>query len=211
MKKLVLAVIAITACLQAWPQKISEPEFIGEAVIIDLKTGQFRKLPKERAIKRNANFMGYQTVKLVMKDEISPLEISDKTDCAIIIKAENNSYDPMALFQIFRFDENAEGKRVCELASTSTGDYYAEGNANNKKYIDFDAKKYGETSYLLSFPISAGQYGVMTGALNDDALIIATFGVYDSAKREAAEYEAARKLQIKKEKEQKKAARHNNR
>lgn len=211
MKKLILVIILITVCLQVGAQQISEPEFIGEAVIVDLKTKQFRKLPKERAVKRNANFMGYQTVKLTMKDEVSPLEISDKTDCAIIIKAENNSYDPMALFQVFRFEKNVNGERVCELASASTGNYYAEGTANNKKYVDFNAKKYGETSYILSFPISAGQYGVMTGALNDDALIIATFGVFDSAAREAAEHEAARKLQIKKEKEQKKAARRNNR
>lgn len=211
MKKILLLIAAIAAFNPSYSQAIPEPEFIGEAVLVDLETKQFRKLPKERAVKRDANFMGYQTVRLVMKDEISPLEISDKTDCAIIIKAENNSYDPMALFQIFKFEENMDGKRVCELASASAGNYYAEGNANNKMYVDFDAKKYGETSYLLSFPISAGQYGVMTGALNDDALIIATFGVFDSAKREAAEYEAARKLQIKQEKEQKKAARRNNR
>ena len=182
---IILAFVTITRI--AAQEVIPEPEFIGEAFLVDLKTNQYRKLPKERALKRNAKFSGYATSKLIMRNNISPLEISDMVDCAIIIRAENNLYDPIALFQIFKFEKNLEGARVCELASTSVGQFYSESNANDKLYIDFIGKKYGESSYILTFPISAGQYGVLTGTLNDQALIVSTFGVYDSAKRKADE------------------------
>ena len=217
MKKILIAMAIMTICATAQAQSlpaIPEPEFIGEAVIVDLTTGQSRKIPKERGMIRNANFMGYITKKIVMKSKISPLEISDNINCAVIIKAENNLYDPISLFQLFRFEQNIDNQRVAELGSVNSSTYYAEGNSNTKKYVDFIAKKYGESSYILTFPISAGNYGIITGSLDEESIIVATFDVFDSAAR--AEQEAKRlaeeqaKMERKKKQEERRLKRSSN-
>lgn len=212
MKKFLIIVVAILAMASAWAQDlppIPEPEFIGEAYIVNLNTMQYNKLPKERGILRVANFVGVQTKKIVMKEKNSPFEVSDIATYSIIIKAENNLYDPISLFQIFRFEQNVDNQRVAELSRASSGTYYAEGNANNKKYVEFTAKKYGESSYILFFPVSVGNYGVITGDSDEESIIIATFDVFDSAKRQAEEdkrrIKEERKLAKKKKRDARKA------
>lgn len=211
MKKFIFLVLFLAGWIAGRAQTVPEPEFIGGATIIDLKSNQFRNLPKERGILRVADFMGVRTKKIIMKEKGSPLEIPNNANYGVIIKAETNLYDPMSMFQVFKFETNLNDERVVELSRTSTGTYYSEGNANNKMYIEFSAKKYGESSYILTFPVTPGCYGIITGNIDEEFLIIATFDVYDLEKRKEEE-ERLREIQEamlakKQKKEERKKAR----
>lgn len=186
MRKL-LPLIAVLLASIGRAQDIPEPEFIGEVTIVNLDTKEFKRLPKERGIIRVSNFMGEQTKKIVLSEE-SPFLISDRTSCAFIIKAADNRHDPMSVIQVFRFEKNLANQRVTELNRISIGNYYSQGEGNRKIYVDFEGKKYGESSYLITFPITAGQYGIIAGAIDESNLIIATFDAFDSAQRSTEDY-----------------------
>jgi hypothetical protein len=189
MRRFLFLLISVTVCCinDGYAQDVPEPEFIGEAIIVDVDTKQYKRLPKERGIVRVVNFMGERTSRIVLSDA-SPFVISDKTNCAVIIKAENNSYDPMSVIQVFRFETNMSNQRVTELSRASSGGYFAQGESNRKQYVEFHAVKYGESSYLIKFPIFAGHYGIITGGVDESNLIIATFDVFDTAEKDAEDY-----------------------
>lgn len=184
-KRLFLAVFAL-GVFATYAQTIPEPEFIGEAYLVNLDNPMYRKLPKERGIVRATNFMGNFTKRIILS-EGSPLQISDRINIGVIIKMDNNSYDPVSVFQVFKLPINGYRQRVIELSRISTGSYLAVGEGNVKSYVDFTAEKYGESSYLLRFPISEGHYGIITGDIDEEKLLITTFDVYDAAKKEREE------------------------
>lgn len=193
MKIFIILATLLISVSASFAQEIPEPQFYGEAFLVNLDRPMYRKLPKERGIVRATSFMGHTTKRIVLGAG-STLMIPDNINIGIIIKVANNSYDPMSMIQVFRFDVNASNQRVTELSSADIGRNYAMGQANLKKYVNFTAEKYGESSYLLRFSVSEGHYGIITGDIDENNIIIATFDVYDSAKR--AEEERARKAAI---------------
>lgn len=207
MKRFILICAALATFLQAEAQNIAEPQFIGEAIITNLNNGWYKKLPKERGILRVAAYLGSKTKRIVMQNDKSPMELADTISCALIVRAENNQYDPISVVQVFKFERNVDGHRVTELGRSSSSDFYSQGESNNKIYIEFEAEKYGESSYLLKFPVTAGQYGVITGNIDENNLIIATFDIYDSEKRKEDEYWRLVRLAEKQAREDKKAER----
>ncbi len=207
MKKIILIIATMAAILQAEAQNIPEPQFIGEVIMVNLDNGWHKKLPKERGILRVADFMGSQTKRIVLDTDKSPIEIADTTKCALIVRAENNLYDPISIVQVFKFERNIDGHRVTELGRSSSNNFYSQAEGNNKIYIEFEAEKYGESSYLLKIPVTAGQYGVITGNLDEGNLIIATFDIFDYEKRREDEYWRMVKLAEKQAREDRKAER----
>ena len=187
MRKIVLLLLCAFTWLVGFTQTIPEPEFIGEAYLVNLDNPMYRKLPKERGIVRATNFMGNFTKRIILS-EGSPLQISDRINVGVIIRVVDNAYDPTSMFQVFKLPKNGYNQRVIELSRANVGSYLAMGEDNVKNYVKFTAEKYGESSYLLRFPISEGHYGIITGDIDEDKLLITTFDVYDTAKKEREEY-----------------------
>lgn len=184
MKKSILALafvlIAGTMCAQ---QQTNEPEFIGEAVVVKAD-GETSLLEKETVMLRTrvnagAIIVGIGKAKtLIMIDGTkAATQIKASDEFNFIIKAVDNKTDPMSIIQIFRFDMNKK-QRKAEIASTST---FGSTKTNKLEYLPFTAKKYGESSYLITLKEKpVGEYGIIVrnpNHVDEKQTIVSTFGI----------------------------------
>ena len=113
MKKSILVLafmmIAGTLCAQ---QQVAEPEFIGEAVVVNAD-GESQLLEKETVMLRTrvnagAILVGIGKAKtLIMIDGVkAATQLKAADEFNFIIKAVDNKTDPMSIIQIFRFGAN---------------------------------------------------------------------------------------------------------
>lgn len=178
---------------------VPEPEFVGEVYVFNRENPkQYAQLMKERAVTRTSasvstylTGIGRATSKLVLKSAMSDLTIPNTLKYAFIVKAENNNYDPASLIQLIKFDVFPNERRS-ELSSVAT---WGTIKQNNKNYVPFSAKKYGESSYLIVADLGVGEYGFILSARDDINSVIATVSVFDQAgldAQRAEELEAQR-------------------
>ena len=99
-------------------------------------------------------------------------------DIRILIKAENNEYDPHSLYRLVKFSTTKKERRIQWLQIDSG---VIDEDAKNKGYIPFHAEKYGKQSYLLTIPYSCiekGEYGIVfMGAESVQHIPVATFSI----------------------------------
>ena len=79
----------------------------------------------------------------------------------LLIKAEDNEYDPMTIYRIVKFATSKKDRRIqwMELEPSLLGTE----KAQEAGFVFFTGHKYGEQSYLLEIPASElgeGEYGV---------------------------------------------------
>ena len=102
----------------------------------------------------------------------------DNQDIRVLIKAENNEYDPHGLYRLVRFSTTKVGHRIQWLPIDAG---VIDEDAKKKGYIPFRAEKYGQQSYLLTIPsseIEKGEYGIIfMGAESTQYIPVATFSV----------------------------------
>jgi hypothetical protein len=93
------------------------------------------------------------------------------------VRAVDNKTDPISIIKVFKLDSKSKERRA-EIAGAST---FGGESSNNLKLLPFTAKKYGESSYLLTLkPEQAGEYGVIVSnpnALDEKATIVSCFGI----------------------------------
>ena len=104
---------------------------------------------------------------------------SDGQNVRLLIKGENNEYDPMDVYRIVRFNESKKERRIQWVEFESA----LIGSEETKKagYVQFAGQKYGEKSYLLTIPASElekGEYGIFfTSIITATAIPVGTFRV----------------------------------
>ena len=102
----------------------------------------------------------------------------DNQDIRVLIKAENNEYDPHGLYRLVRFSTTKKERRI-QWLQIDAG--VIDEDAKKKGYIPFRAEKYGQQSYLLTIPsseIEKGEYGIIfMGAESTQYIPVATFSV----------------------------------
>ena len=102
----------------------------------------------------------------------------DNQDIRVLIKAENNEYDPHGLYRLVRFSTTKKERRI-QWLQIDAG--VIDEDAKKKGYIPFQAEKYGQQSYLLTIPsseIEKGEYGIIfMGAESTQYIPVATFSV----------------------------------
>lgn len=105
---------------------------------------------------------GSSGMDIVFKGGKSTYKIKDFSDgIRLLVKGENNEYDPMDCYRIVRFNASKKERRIqwMEIEPALLGSKDAE----KAGYIQFAGHKYGEQSYLLDIPASelkSGEYGV---------------------------------------------------
>lgn len=160
----------------------AEPEFVGEAVIVNGdKTIPLDKEYSQVKTKAGASLyivgIGSVKSKINIKGGSASARANKDDDFYLIVKAVDNSSDPMSIINIFEF-EASKKVRKAELSSTNTF-----GGVNNDKlaYIEYTAKKYGETSYLIKLKKPyAGEFGLMVRNPNtkdEKQVVVACFGI----------------------------------
>ncbi|MDR0825417.1 MAG: hypothetical protein LBN74_10010 [Prevotella sp.] len=163
---------------------ISEPDFMGEVLYVNPATGTgqlLEKSPVQLKSKLGASAyivgIGSAKTRMTIKGCCSSVRIHQGGDLQFIIKAVDNKTDPLSIIKLFRM-ESKKNERRAEVASVST---FGGSSSNNLELLPFVAKKYGESSYLITISrVEQGEYGAIVlnpNALDEKATIISCFGV----------------------------------
>lgn len=182
---IILSLIALANICYANAQvRVEEPEFSEQAVYLTSDTTCV-KLPRENSkIKTKAAASLYLTgigkvkSRITINTESSPLSIKASPTLRIILKADNNATDPNSFITIFKFEQKGN-RRQAQIAEAGT---FTGSETNSLQTIQFNAKKYGESSYLIVIDnLGAGEYGINISDPNKlsgkNSFLITTFGV----------------------------------
>ena len=102
----------------------------------------------------------------------------DMKTISLVIKAKDNESDPMGLYCIVRFNSSKKDRRIqwMEFSPALLGSEKAQKSG----YVNFVADKYGEQSYILTFPeneMIPGEYGIFLSAVNGTTIPVGTFSI----------------------------------
>ena len=179
---------------------IKEPEFINSYCIMT-SDDSFESLPREiGTIKRHENIVsnatggvgnvsssvttagalaGTKGMDIVLEGGHSSYVVpKDMKTISLVIKAKDNDIDPMELYRIVRF--NGSKKDRCIQWMEFSPALLGNEKAQKSGYVNFIAHKYGEQSYILTFPekeMIPGEYGIFLSAVNGTTIPIGTFSI----------------------------------
>ena len=180
MKKVVFLFVAfISFSINVFAQGVvvDEPEFINSAIYVD--EGSPKKLEKaipytksRRTIASYALGVGGSKAFQMVKKPESFVRIDQKDAHTFIIRVTSNEYDPAEAISIMKL-ETTKKTRKLTIASSDMFGQYSEGDLD---YVPFEAKKYGESSYLIrvSQPLEPGEYGIAFRYASD---VLNCFGI----------------------------------
>lgn len=160
----------------------NEPDFVGEVNL--LNGDNMTALEKEYAkIKTKAGASMYLVgigsikTKINVKGSTSKVRVKQGDDFKLIIKAVDNVSDPMSIINIFQFDVTSSARKA-ELSSLAT---FGGHNDNKLKLVEYTAKKYGESSYLITLKDApSGEFGITVKNPNnkdEKNIVVACFGI----------------------------------
>lgn len=188
MKNLLTLILFLTFGLGGFAQQF-EPEWAGEVSILKINNDTIA-IPAEKSIpkiKTSASAgrilvgIGNVRKKAVIKNGRSSTQIHPNDLITLVVKCKDNDSDPTSFIQIVKFEEKKKERRT-EIANENWLGSVTEGNMD---FINFKGKKYGKSSYILSFPASEGEYGVRVLNPNDKdekVTVFYCFGVHDTNK-----------------------------
>ena len=164
-------------------ENVKEPEFIGEAFILnqdnsilplDKQTIEFRT---SAGIDVGLISVARTKQKIQVEGCCSKAVHTPEDQIQIVLRAVDNETDPMSIVNIFKFKQKRK-KRTAELAS-----YGIWGNSkNNLERLEFEGSRYGEKSYLLTIDNfdRDSEYGIIVtnpNSLDEKSIIVSTFAI----------------------------------
>lgn len=188
MKHLLFLTVLLVSGLFASAQKF-EPEWTGEVAILKID-GDTLSIPTEKTIpqiKTSASAgrllvgIGNVRKKVVIKNGRSTTQIQPRDVVTLVVKCKDNDTDPTTFIQVVKFEEKKK-ERKTELANVNWLGNVTEGNM---EYINYNGKKYGKSSYILTFAAPEGEYGVRVLNPNDKdekAPVFYCFGIHGANK-----------------------------
>lgn len=156
---------------------ILEPEFNGEAFICNFDNNAYIKMEKAIGQVKIKDQLWGPEKKLYVKSAKSPVRIQ-KGHQKVIIRVPNNNDDPNSFIKISKFDTSITRKLSLARQNELTGKVTYGGY--NEQELSFEVKKYGESSFLLTFKVNeAGEYCITISNPNniDSKLSVSCFGV----------------------------------
>ena len=162
--------------------KIAEPEFSGNVVYVNDTIGSGVKLEqKVSSVSSKVNgasfvpvvglFAGKATSKNIVQGATSPIQIVKKPKTQFIVKVSDNSVDPISIINIFKLTSEKDFRSI-ELA---TSKIVGGSKSGEIKFLEFNGKKYGQSSYLIEIEnLEAGEYALTLSSRRD---IFHLFGI----------------------------------
>ena len=185
MKKLLILTFIITFGFCAFAQKF-EPEWAGEVGVLKID-GDTIVIPTEKSIPqvKTSSSAGRLLVgignvrkKAVIKNGRSATQIQPDDIVTLVVKCKDNDSDPTSFIQVVKFEEKKK-ERKTELANENWLGNVSEGNM---EFVNFNGKKYGKSSYILTFQANEGEYGVRVLNPNDKdekVTVFYCFGIHN--------------------------------
>lgn len=122
---------------------------------------------------------GFEGMDIVFTGKSSPYAVTSGNDIRIIYRNESNEIDPLEIMRVVKFKEGKKDRKI-RWMNMSSGLLGGE-EASSNGYLAFTAKKYGESSYLITIPaeqLQKGEYGIIVGCAElSTAIPVATFSV----------------------------------
>lgn len=166
-----------------------EPDFEGEVMGV-FPDGSAKKLEKHNVRMRTgagvyiAGFAASKSkTKVIIDGGSASVRFRSGEPVALVVRAQDNKADPMSIVRVFRMKAN---KKQRSAVISAVGTFSV--SSNEMDYLPFSAKKYGESSYYLTFDKTpAGEYGVIVSNPNnvdEKMVIVSTFAIDDAVKTE---------------------------
>lgn len=156
-----------------------EPEWVGEVSVLQIDNDTVA-IPTEKSIPqiKTSSSAGLLIVgvgnvrrKAVIKNARAAAQIQADGNVTLVVKCKDNDTDPTTFIQLVKFEEKKKERRA-EIANVNWLGNVSEGNM---EYVNFRGKKYGDSSYLLTFPAAEGEYGVRVLNPNEKDEKVAVF------------------------------------
>lgn len=170
MKKVLLMMMLVVASICVNAQvSVTEPEFAEQVLVLE-SDSEGILLPRESgAIKAKAAASLYLTgigkvkSRITLDGNASEVKISKSNVTRFIVRGADNKTDPKSFISFFKF-EVKKNKRQAQIAEVGT---FSGSSVNSLSHIDYNAKKYGESSYLIVIDnLESGEYGIVLGDPN---------------------------------------------
>ena len=152
--------------------RVSEPEFAEQIALLTSDTTSVILERENGYLKTKAGaslyLVGIGKIKsrITIDGAKSISKVLGSKNTRLIIKAEDNKTDPKSFIDIFKFDVYKNKERRYQIAEAGT---LSAVKSNNLSSIDYVAKKYGETSYLILLAdLTPGEYGIILGDPNKE-------------------------------------------
>lgn len=185
MKTLIsICIVLFLSCSFVYSQEsISEPDFIGEAILLsaDNSVKALEKTTVQFKTKAAASMyivgIGKVKTRITIDGCCAAVRANENEDFKLIIKAVDNDTDPLSIISIFKMEQKKKDRRA-ELSSLST---FGGTSDNNLDLLSYSAKKYGTSSYLITLnekPV--GEYGIIVrnpNSLDEKTTVVATFAI----------------------------------
>ena len=102
----------------------------------------------------------------------------DMKTISLVIRAKDYKIDPMDLYRIVRFNASKKDRHIqwMEFSPALLGSEKVQKSG----YVNFVAHRYGNQSYILTFPeneMIPGEYGIFLSAVNGTTIPIGTFSI----------------------------------
>lgn len=161
-----------------------EPDFEGEVMGV-FPDGSAKKLEKHNVKMRTgagvyiAGFAASKSkTKVIIDGGSAGVRFQNDKPIALVVRAQDNKADPMSIVRVFRMKANKK-QRAAVISAVGTFSV----TSNQMEYLPFSAKKYGESSYYLTFDQTpAGEYGIIVSNPNnvdEKMVIVSTFAIDD--------------------------------
>jgi len=159
---ILLLLLSITQFI--YSQTIAEPEWSGEAIFVNDST--WHKLEAKKAyIKASAGAAVYLTgvgkvkTRIMVPENKSDIRIAKTEDLEFIINSGQNDINPNSIIHVVKLNTDKKNKRYYISGESGTFTGVKTGDLD---LVEFKAKKYGETSYLINVPeITPGEYALI--------------------------------------------------
>lgn len=170
-KVLLTFVFALLGMLQVNAQvTVAEPEFADQILLL-VNDNKGVLLSRENGtVKAKAGaslyLVGIGKVKsrLTLPGKMSTSKVKGGATTRLIIKAKDNETDPRSFVSIMKFEVTGKERRY-QLFETGT---LSKTESNNLSSVDFNAKKYGKSSYYVVLEdLKPGEYGIVLGDPNN--------------------------------------------
>ena len=154
-----------------------EPKWGGTAYALEIIDADTVVIPLEKVnsqIKKTNGFV--EKVLCTIQGPKSTTHLSPNKPIILLVKWKDNETDPFSFIQVIKFDSKKK-ERSTELAKKGLSKIIE----NIMQLIPFEAESYGKSSYILTLPPLAGEYGVRIlnpDALDEKAPVFHCFGVY---------------------------------
>lgn len=149
---------------------VEEPEFAEQILILNSDTNGELLARENGSIQTKAGASLYLTgigkvkSRLTLKGTKSVSKTKGGKTTKLIVKAKDNATDPNSFINVFKFEIKGDERRY-QLAEAGT---LSKTESNNIASIDYNAKKYKESSYYIVMnDLEPGEYGIIIGDPNN--------------------------------------------